>query len=205
MEKEITRLNEIIDLIVRNLGGNNNVIIFSNMLSLIVTLLLVIVTALYVIFIYRSNIFSEKYAKFKVTDDLGKESEHEIAKAINFVENYYTIEMLMDYEQTDMTEEERQEFIKKNWDEFSIQINIIYNYFDRVYLNYKYNKIDRKIFFEQLAQFIINYKNSHHDLIIEKYQYLVGNRKNFLQLCKICKNYQKRINRFNKNKSSTLK
>ena len=190
MEKEIISLKEIIESIVVYLGGNGNVIIFSNILSLTVTLLLVIVTTIYVIFIGRSNSFSEKYVKFKVTDDLGKESEHEIANAINFVEKYYSEDLGINEDGSGRNEIIRKEFLANSWDEFRIQLNIIYNYFDRVYLNYKYNKIDKKIFFEQLLPFIIDYKTLHHDLVAGAYKYLTGERKNFLRLCKICKNYQ---------------
>ena len=148
------------------------------------SILLLVVTAIYVVLIFKSNLFSENYAKFKITDDLGKESEHEILSLLKSIRKYYLKYTINNQKFIEPSNENEK-------DEFSVNLLRIYNYFDRVYLNYKYNKLDRNIFLEQLSHFIVTFKEHFQDEIITEMvdEEILERRKNFLKLYKICKNY----------------
>lgn len=180
-------LKEWIDCLKIYLGGTDNSIIFASILSFLATLLLVVVTAIYVRYVSRSSRFSESYSKFKLTDDLGKESEHEITDSMLKLSELYG-----KYKAIDKRYEDFDEVDKLISDYHTIRIT---DYFNRVYLNYKHNKVDKKIFLEQLSRVVVSYKDTV-DFLVEEIDYdrEVLERRNFNELYKICKNYLDKIN-----------
>ncbi|MFA5014970.1 MAG: hypothetical protein WC549_05460 [Actinomycetota bacterium] len=176
-------LKDLIDKFIIVIGGNNNAIIFSSILTFLISFLLMVVTLIYVVLIFRNNKFSEEYSKFKITDDLGKEREHEINESIIVI-----MKLKKKYESSDIKIKAKA-FITEDMAKFTFHFLRIYNYFERVYLNYKYKKLNNKIFFEQLSNFVVYFKEEINDKLMINLveESVLKNKESFLELYNICK------------------
>jgi len=127
--------------------------------------------------------FSENYERFKITNDLIKEYGCEIEKTNEIMQKYYNRYSRPLKKYLEFDPKDRNDFIA-NYLRFS-------DYFSRVYIMYKRNKMDEKLFLENMAGGVIVLKEDVYDgkiakLIREKDKLKLVN---FLKLYEICKKY----------------